>query len=179
VGASAPTVIKISIMWFFLLVLVIALIVAFFKNYIFATNESDSNNEKQDVYFEQNENKIDILKQMVENNYTDTKLVNEERKIKYDFGELTVWGIGLIASFFTGCSIDIFNKSFIYIIFYLVVSTFSLYLFAREMIKKYKEPEIFLYEIHNFELNFLNTVLENEKEDIDIVGLLKDINTKR
>jgi len=81
---NGKIVIKISIMWFFLLVLIIALISAFFKNNIFATNETSNQKEKQDVYFEQNENQIYMLKQMIENNYTDTKLVNEERKIKYD-----------------------------------------------------------------------------------------------
>jgi len=81
---NGKIVIKISIMWFFLLVLIIALISAFFKNNIFATNETSNQKEKQDVYFEQNENQINTLKQMIENNYTDTKLVNEERKIKYD-----------------------------------------------------------------------------------------------
>lgn len=83
---NGKIVIKISVMWFFLLVLIIALVTSFFKNYIFATNETSSKEEKEeaDVYFEQNENEIDILTQMVENNYTDTKLVNEERKIKYD-----------------------------------------------------------------------------------------------
>lgn len=77
-------VIKISIMWFFLLVLIIALISACFKNIIFATNEISNQKETQYVYFEQNENKIDTLKLMIQNNYTDTKLINEERKIKYD-----------------------------------------------------------------------------------------------
>ena len=81
---NGKIVIKISIMWFFLLVLIIALISAFFKNNIFATNETSNQKEKQDVYFEKNENQINTLKQMIENNYTDTKLVNEERKIKYD-----------------------------------------------------------------------------------------------
>ena len=81
---NGKIVIKISIMWFFLLVLIIALISAFFKNNIFATNETSNKKEKQDVYFEQNENEINTLKLMLENNYTDTKLVNEERKIKYD-----------------------------------------------------------------------------------------------
>ena len=77
-------VIKISIIWFFLLVLIIALISSFFKNYIFATNDTNFDVEKQNVYFEENQNEINILTQMVENNYIDTKLVNEERKIKYD-----------------------------------------------------------------------------------------------
>lgn len=81
---NGKIIIKISIMWFFLLVLIIALISSFFKNYIFATNETSTQKERKDVYFEQNENEINTLKQMIENNYTDTKLVNEERKIKYD-----------------------------------------------------------------------------------------------
>lgn len=79
---NGKIVIKISIMWFFLLFFVIALISAFFKNNIFATNETSS--RKEDIFFEANENQIDTLKLMIENNYEDTKLVNEERKIKYD-----------------------------------------------------------------------------------------------
>jgi len=80
---NGKMVIKISIMWFFLLVLIIALICSFFENYIFATNQTSSEIEKRELYFEENLNKIDTLKLMIQNNYTDTKLVNEERKIKY------------------------------------------------------------------------------------------------
>ena len=81
---NGTIVIKMSIMWFFLLVIIIASIVSFFKNNIFATDETSSKKEeKETIYFEPNNNKIDALKLMVENNYTDTKLVNEERKIKY------------------------------------------------------------------------------------------------
>ena len=81
---NGKIVIKVSVMWFFLLVLICALVFSSFKNYIFATDETSSIVEKQNVYFEENENKINTLKLMIENNYEDTKLVNEERKIKYD-----------------------------------------------------------------------------------------------
>ena len=81
---NGKIVVKISIMWFFLLAIIIVLIVSFFKNYIFATNETSSESEKEQVYVEQNQNKLDILNLMVENNYTDTKLVNEKRKLKYE-----------------------------------------------------------------------------------------------
>ena len=81
---NGKIVIKISIMWFFLLVFVIALLVAFFKNYIFATDSTSHEEEQPDIYFEENKNKIDILGKMVENNYTNTKLVNEQRKINFE-----------------------------------------------------------------------------------------------
>lgn len=82
---NGKIVIKISVMWFFLLVFIVALVLAFFKNNIFATNETSRREEqKEEIKFEQNENQIDVLKLMVENNYTDSKLVNEERKIKYE-----------------------------------------------------------------------------------------------
>ena len=77
-------VIKISIMWFILLVVLIVLLVSFFKNYIFAVDRTSIEQEENSVYFEQNNNQIDVLNLMVQNNYTDTKLVNEERKIKYE-----------------------------------------------------------------------------------------------
>ena len=81
--SNGKTVIKISIMWLFLLVIIIALVVSFFKNYIFAADET-SVEETETVYFEENENKIDVLNLVVENNYTNTKMVNEERKIEYE-----------------------------------------------------------------------------------------------
>ena len=81
---NGKIVIKISVMWFFLLVIIIALILAFFRNSIFATDRTSSDEQKEDVYVERNENQIDVLKLMIENNYKNSKLINEERKVSFE-----------------------------------------------------------------------------------------------
>ena len=75
-------IIKISILWLFALVIIASLSIAFFKNDIFATNDLKNEN-KQVSEIEPNENAIDILQVMVENNYSNKKLVNEERDIEF------------------------------------------------------------------------------------------------
>ena len=79
-------VIKISIMWIFVLVIIVALIIAFFKNYIFATNEQDREETETEIVvaFEKNANAVDVLEVMVENNYSNRKIVNETRDIEYE-----------------------------------------------------------------------------------------------
>lgn len=85
-------IIKISIMWIFVLALIIGLIISFFKNYIFATNEDIEESTEEVVEktteeipaIEQNENAVDILQLMVENNYSNKKMVNEEREIPFE-----------------------------------------------------------------------------------------------
>lgn len=75
-------VINISIMWFFLACVIIFSIVAFFRNYILATN---TNTEIEEVKaFEKNINSINILKVIVENNDKNKKLINEEREIAFE-----------------------------------------------------------------------------------------------
>ena len=75
-------IIKISILWLFVLVIVTSLSIAFFKNDIFATDEFKNENI-QVSEIEPNENAIDILQVMVSNNYSNKKLVNEERDIEF------------------------------------------------------------------------------------------------
>lgn len=75
-------IIKISILWLFALVIIASLSIAFFKNDIFATNDY-KNESKQISEIEPNENTIDILQLMVSNNYSNKKLVNEERDIEF------------------------------------------------------------------------------------------------
>ena len=84
---NGKIVIKISILWFFVFVVIVALIISFFKNNIFATNKTSIEEEKKDVYVERNQNKIDPLKIMIENNYKNSTLINEERKV--DFEKIT------------------------------------------------------------------------------------------
>ena len=74
-------IVKVSILWLFALAIVIALLMASFRNFIFAT---DVSNEQISATVEPNEAQVDILQLMVENNYSNKKLVNEKRNIKYD-----------------------------------------------------------------------------------------------
>ncbi len=75
-------IIKISILWLFALVIIASLSIAFFKNDIFATNDYKNEN-KQISEIEPNENTVDIIQLMVSNNYSNKKLVNEERDIEF------------------------------------------------------------------------------------------------
>lgn len=75
-------IIKISVFWIFVLAVIIMSIMAFFRNYIFATNNATK--EQQEINVEPNDNTIDILKLMVENNYSNKRLVNEDREIKFE-----------------------------------------------------------------------------------------------
>ena len=75
-------IIKISVLWIFVFAIILAFMIAFFRNFIFATNVSDQ--DKDFAIVEANENEVDILKLMVENNYSNKKLVNEKRKIDFE-----------------------------------------------------------------------------------------------
>ena len=75
-------VLSVSIVWFFLAIIIIFSIIAFFKNYILATN---TNTEIEEIRsFEANQNAVNILKVMVENSDKNKKLVNEEREIDFE-----------------------------------------------------------------------------------------------
>ena len=75
-------VVNISIIWIFLSFVIVFSIIAFFKNYILATNTEA---EPQEVKaFEENQNAINILKVMIENNDQNKKLINEERQINFE-----------------------------------------------------------------------------------------------
>ena len=77
-------VIKFSIIWLLLIMVIIILSIAFFKNKIFATNKVENEN----IYFEENNNAIDLIKIMSANTDDNKKLINEERvveiKIEYE-----------------------------------------------------------------------------------------------
>lgn len=84
-NCNGKIIIKISIIWIFILAIIIAFLIAFFRNYILATNETSSDAQlDEEEIVEANENTVDILKLMVENNYSNEKLVNEERDIEYE-----------------------------------------------------------------------------------------------
>ena len=75
-------VIHISVMWIFIVFIIVFSIKAFFKNYILATN---TNSEIEEVkVFEEDQNAVNILKVMIENNDQNKKLINEEREIEFE-----------------------------------------------------------------------------------------------
>lgn len=73
-------IIKFSIVWLFVAIIVIALIVSFFKNYIFATNEDENTSI---VAFEQNQRSVDVIEVMLENTDSNKKMVNEQRDVEF------------------------------------------------------------------------------------------------
>ena len=73
-------IIKFSIVWFVIAIIIIALIVSFFKNYIFATNEEEN---ETIVAFEQNQKSVDVVQVMLENTDSNKKMVNEQRDVQY------------------------------------------------------------------------------------------------
>ncbi|MBR0426862.1 MAG: G5 domain-containing protein [Clostridia bacterium] len=81
---NGRVIIQISIIWVFIIAIVATLLIAFFHNRIFATN---GYKEDKAVDVEPNENSVDILKIMVENNYSNKKIVNEERDIDFKVEE--------------------------------------------------------------------------------------------
>ena len=76
---NGTIVIKFSIMWFFTAIVIIALIISFFKNYIFATNSK----EETIVAFEQNAQAVDVIQVMLTNTGSNKKLVNEQREVEF------------------------------------------------------------------------------------------------
>lgn len=78
---NGTIIIKFSIVWIFVVVILIGFIIAFFKNYIFATSNEEI---KSIVAFEQNQDAVDIIDIMVENTYENKKVVNEQRDVQYN-----------------------------------------------------------------------------------------------
>lgn len=78
-------VVRFSIAWILLIMIIIVLSTAFFKNRIFATNKVENEN----IYFEENNNAIDLIRIMSVNTDSNKKLVNEERivEIKVEYEE--------------------------------------------------------------------------------------------
>lgn len=73
-------IIRIRLIWFFAIIVLIALIYAFFKSYIFATNNDNYSNI---ATYEENQNSIDVIKVMFENTDLNKKLINEQRQVEY------------------------------------------------------------------------------------------------
>ncbi len=74
-------VIKFSIIWFLLFIVIVGLASSFFKNKIFATNVYKE--EKQIVAFEKNQKAVDIVQIMLENTNSNKKMVNEKRDVVF------------------------------------------------------------------------------------------------
>ena len=79
---NGKIVIKFSLMWFFIAITIIALIVSFFKNRIFATNTNEEEKETL-VAFEQNQKSVDVIQVMLENTDSNKKMVNEQRVVEF------------------------------------------------------------------------------------------------
>ena len=77
---NGQIVIKFSIIWFFIAIVIIALIISFFKNFIFATNIEE---KKEIVAFEKNNKAVDIIEIMLENTNSNKKMVNEARDVEF------------------------------------------------------------------------------------------------
>ena len=74
-------VIKFSISWFILGIIIIGLSIAFFRNKIFATNNYEK--EEPRVAFEKNQNAVDIIEILLENTNSNKKMVNEKRDVVF------------------------------------------------------------------------------------------------
>ena len=74
-------IIRISIIWFFIAVIILALIISFFKNIIFATNKVEYIEEV--AVYEENQNILNMMEIMHRNTNLNKKMVKEEREVKY------------------------------------------------------------------------------------------------
>lgn len=77
---NGTVIIKFSIIWFFVAIIVLGLIISFFKNYILATN---TEKEEQFVAFEENQNSVDVIEVMLKNTDSNRKMVNEQRDVQF------------------------------------------------------------------------------------------------
>lgn len=80
---NGKVIIKFSIMWFFIAIIIIAMIISFFKNRIFATNTTNKETETV-VAFEENQKSIDVVQVMLENTNSDKKMINEQRDVQFE-----------------------------------------------------------------------------------------------
>ena len=73
---NGKIIIKFSLMWFFVAIIIIALVISFFKNRIFATNTANKETETV-VVFEENQKSVDVVQVMLENTNSDKKMAGE------------------------------------------------------------------------------------------------------
>lgn len=75
--------IKFSIVWFFIAIIIIGLMISFFRNYIFATNKEEIEIDTV-VAYEENKKTVDIINIMLENTDSNKKMVNEQRDVEFE-----------------------------------------------------------------------------------------------
>lgn len=75
--------IKFSIVWFFIAIIIIGLMISFFRNYIFATNKEEIEIDTV-VAYEENKKSVDIINIMLENTDSNKKMVNEQREVEFE-----------------------------------------------------------------------------------------------
>ena len=80
---NGEIVIKISIIWIFVIIIVLMSLIALFKNHVFAIQTEEITTERI-ATVEENEKAVDILELMIQNNNLDKKLINEERDIDFE-----------------------------------------------------------------------------------------------
>lgn len=81
---DGQVIIKFSVMWFFIAIIIIALMISFFKNRIFATDVNNKETKTETVVaFEQNQKSIDVIQVMLANTDSNKKMINEQRDVKY------------------------------------------------------------------------------------------------
>ncbi len=81
---DGQVIIKFSVMWFFIAIIIIALMISFFKNRIFATDVNNKETKTETVVaFEQNQKSIDVIQVMLENTDSNKKMINEQRDVEY------------------------------------------------------------------------------------------------
>ena len=80
---NGKIIIKFSLMWFFVVIIIIALVISFFKNRIFATNTANKETETV-VAFEENQKSVDVVQVMLENTNSDKKMINEQRDVQFE-----------------------------------------------------------------------------------------------
>ncbi len=81
---NGQVVIKFSIMWFFVTIIVIVLIISFYKAYMYATYATSKEEEPEPIAaFEENNQAIDIVEVMMSNTGSNRKMVNEQRDIDF------------------------------------------------------------------------------------------------
>lgn len=76
-------VISFNIIWLFIAIVFIGLIMAFFKNYIFATSNEEEN-QVTIVAFEKNQKSVDVIEVMIENTDSNKKMINEQRPVEFE-----------------------------------------------------------------------------------------------
>ena len=86
---SGKVIIRISIMWVFVLAIVVASLIAFFKNNIFAVENMQEEKEiEQTVAIEENNKAVNVLELLIENNYSNKRLTKVEQEVEFEIEEI-------------------------------------------------------------------------------------------